>query len=340
PEHLLQILPFDSTGGNLSETLAIAFTMEGDIAEPTSIDARLPISLALRLGIPGAVFVTGLELGTPAMYLDPERDGQDGVRVVLAGKGGQHIGFALRWVADHPDEHPEAATDLMRGQGALLEPLGTGHGHQTSIYIDSSFLIAPAGHAGVEIWSDDVEVTRGPVDTRPIAVAGDVTVSTRFDTDRGWGVGFGGLFTDTGTASFDVSVSHHGHGLSERGTSLDVAKQGLLDAPPLYAIIGGGNGSASVDMDFTMVQTPTQFVDLGLVHFHIGATLPDLIGADAEAVMGLDNVPFLRLEDRITVLHGDSMSLQLPEPADVCTQGIVGNIGSSDGVVPIMNDAR
>lgn len=46
------------------------------------------------------------------------------------------------------------------------------------------------------------------------------------------------------------------------------------------------------------------------------------------------------LADRIIVLHGDIASLDLPERVDVCTQGIIGNIGSADGIVPIWNSAR
>jgi len=48
----------------------------------------------------------------------------------------------------------------------------------------------------------------------------------------------------------------------------------------------------------------------------------------------------LGLGDRIEVICGDMMSLELPEPVELCTQGIVGNIGSSDGIVPIWNAAR
>ena len=46
------------------------------------------------------------------------------------------------------------------------------------------------------------------------------------------------------------------------------------------------------------------------------------------------------LSDRITIIHGDSTTVELPELVDVCTEGIIGNIGSSDGIIPIMNDAR
>jgi len=46
------------------------------------------------------------------------------------------------------------------------------------------------------------------------------------------------------------------------------------------------------------------------------------------------------LADRIQVIQGDIASLDLPEQIDVCTQGIIGNIGSADGIVPIWNSAR
>ncbi|HJP37733.1 MAG TPA: amino acid adenylation domain-containing protein [Gammaproteobacteria bacterium] len=46
------------------------------------------------------------------------------------------------------------------------------------------------------------------------------------------------------------------------------------------------------------------------------------------------------LADRIIVMQGDMVSIDLPEPVDVCTQGIIGNIGSADGIVPIWNAAR
>ena len=48
----------------------------------------------------------------------------------------------------------------------------------------------------------------------------------------------------------------------------------------------------------------------------------------------------LGMQDRIVVLSGDSAQTTLPEPVDVWTQGIIGNIGSSDGIIPIANDAR
>jgi amino acid adenylation domain-containing protein len=48
----------------------------------------------------------------------------------------------------------------------------------------------------------------------------------------------------------------------------------------------------------------------------------------------------LGLAERIEVICGDMQSITLPDQIDVCTQGIIGNIGSSDGIVAIWNDAR
>jgi amino acid adenylation domain-containing protein len=46
------------------------------------------------------------------------------------------------------------------------------------------------------------------------------------------------------------------------------------------------------------------------------------------------------LADRVTVIAGDAAAVRLPEPAQVCTQGIVGNIGSADGIAAIWNRVR
>nr|QEO74619.1 AMP-dependent synthetase and ligase [uncultured bacterium] len=48
----------------------------------------------------------------------------------------------------------------------------------------------------------------------------------------------------------------------------------------------------------------------------------------------------LGLAGRIKVIHGDSFGVRLPERADVCVSEIIGTIGSSEGTVPVLNDAR
>ncbi len=48
----------------------------------------------------------------------------------------------------------------------------------------------------------------------------------------------------------------------------------------------------------------------------------------------------LGLEDRIEIIAGDAATVSVPEAAELCTQGIIGNIGSADGIVPIWNASR
>jgi amino acid adenylation domain-containing protein len=47
----------------------------------------------------------------------------------------------------------------------------------------------------------------------------------------------------------------------------------------------------------------------------------------------------LGLSERITVLHGDSSEVTLPEAADVCVSELIGVIGSSEGAISVLNDA-
>jgi amino acid adenylation domain-containing protein len=44
--------------------------------------------------------------------------------------------------------------------------------------------------------------------------------------------------------------------------------------------------------------------------------------------------------DRLVLHHGDARTVALPEPVDVCVSELIGTIGSSEGVIPILNDAR
>jgi amino acid adenylation domain-containing protein len=48
----------------------------------------------------------------------------------------------------------------------------------------------------------------------------------------------------------------------------------------------------------------------------------------------------LGLDDRIVLIHGDSMRVNLPEQVDVCVSELLGTIGSSEGVVHILDDAQ
>ena len=74
--------------------------------------------------------------------------------------------------------------------------------------------------------------------------------------------------------------------------------------------------------------------DAGARHVYAVEVLPE---AAARARRLVDE---LGLADRITVLAGDVADIDLPNKAEVVTQGIIGNIGSADGIAPIWNAAR
>jgi amino acid adenylation domain-containing protein len=48
----------------------------------------------------------------------------------------------------------------------------------------------------------------------------------------------------------------------------------------------------------------------------------------------------LHLQDRVTVIHGDSMRIDLPEPVDVCVSEVFCSIGGAGGAAAILGDAR
>jgi precorrin-6B methylase 2/acyl carrier protein len=53
-----------------------------------------------------------------------------------------------------------------------------------------------------------------------------------------------------------------------------------------------------------------------------------------------DLITRLGLNEMVTLIHGDATRVELPEEVDVCVSELLGMIGSSEGVVPILNDAR
>jgi acyl carrier protein/precorrin-6B methylase 2 len=48
----------------------------------------------------------------------------------------------------------------------------------------------------------------------------------------------------------------------------------------------------------------------------------------------------MRLEEKLILIHGEAAGVELPEKVDVCVSELIGTIGSAEGVVPILNDAR
>lgn len=74
-------------------------------------------------------------------------------------------------------------------------------------------------------------------------------------------------------------------------------------------------------------------VEAGARHAYAVEVLPDA------AARARETVAKLGLSQHITVIEGDIGAVSLPEPADLVTQGIIGNIGSADGIIPLWNAA-
>jgi amino acid adenylation domain-containing protein len=54
----------------------------------------------------------------------------------------------------------------------------------------------------------------------------------------------------------------------------------------------------------------------------------------------IETIARLGLQSKIIPIHGYSTAIDLPEAVDVCLSEIIGTIGSSEGVAPLLNDAR
>ncbi|MGI9329657.1 MAG: amino acid adenylation domain-containing protein [Gammaproteobacteria bacterium] len=75
-------------------------------------------------------------------------------------------------------------------------------------------------------------------------------------------------------------------------------------------------------------------VEAGARHVYAVEVLPEV------AAKARETVARLGLSERITVIDGDVSDVDLPERIELSTQGIIGNIGSADGIIPIWNAAR
>lgn len=74
--------------------------------------------------------------------------------------------------------------------------------------------------------------------------------------------------------------------------------------------------------------------EAGARHVYAVEVLPDAARKARAAVAAAG------LEARISVLEGDARSLTLPQAPQLCAQGIIGNIGSADGIAAIWNGVR
>jgi len=72
-----------------------------------------------------------------------------------------------------------------------------------------------------------------------------------------------------------------------------------------------------------------------------GAKLVYAIEADQDAAEQASQLVELKnLTHKIKLIHGYSTDVQLPEYVDICVSEIIGNIGSSEGAISILNSAK
>ncbi|MEZ5565070.1 MAG: amino acid adenylation domain-containing protein [Gammaproteobacteria bacterium] len=147
------------------------------------------------------------------------------------------------------------------------------------------------------------------------------------------GAGFGGESPTIGQAEFWPSLGAYGiydawlYGLmNTEPQRLAAYRAAFADAVPGKVVLDIGTGQDAV--------LARLCVEAGATHVYAVEVLEEPARRAAQLVQELG------LADRITVLPGDIAELELPVAVDVCTQGIIGNIGSADGIAPVWNSAR
>jgi predicted RNA methylase len=91
--------------------------------------------------------------------------------------------------------------------------------------------------------------------------------------------------------------------------------------------------------DKTIVEIGTgSRAPLALMCAEAGAKLVYAIEADPDAAQQAEQlIKSKNLEHKIKVIHGYSTEIELPERVDLCVSEIIGNIGSSEGAISILN---
>jgi amino acid adenylation domain-containing protein len=94
-------------------------------------------------------------------------------------------------------------------------------------------------------------------------------------------------------------------------------------------------GQTVVDIGSGADAILTRFcIEAGAHHIFAIESIPESC-ARARAVLA--SLGYL---DRVTLICSDAMQVELPDKVDVCVSELLGMIGSAEGVVPILNDAR
>jgi amino acid adenylation domain-containing protein len=256
-----------------------------------------PAGEALPAGTPGEVWVSG---DCVAAYLDPA-DGE-GRFATLPNEAGRWYRTGDRGVfaADGTLRLLGRTDSQLKFRGARIEPAEVEAALRRQPGVrDAAVLLYDGGNGPPRLTAYVV-----PAAGQPAAANGAGGPAAAF-----WpSLGAHGLYDEFLYGLMTVEPRR-----------LDAMRRALAAVAPGRVVLDLGTGR---DALFARLA-----VEAGARHVYA----VEVLAAAAEDARAL--VARLGLAGRITVLTGDIAELTLPEPVEVCCQGIVGNIGSADGVV-------
>ncbi len=116
------------------------------------------------------------------------------------------------------------------------------------------------------------------------------------------------------------------HLMTSDGPRMSAFREAIRAAVPGKVVYDVGTGQDAILARFA--------AEAGAKKVYATEILPDVYQKAKATVASLG------LADRIEVVLGDATTMDLPEPAEIAMQGLTGNLGSNDGVIPIMNAVR
>jgi amino acid adenylation domain-containing protein len=114
--------------------------------------------------------------------------------------------------------------------------------------------------------------------------------------------------------------------MTEDRRTKDLYRRAIARAVPGKVVVDVGTGGDAA--------LAVLCAEAGAKKVYAVEVLPDA-AASARA-----RVAALGLSGRIEILEGAAATIELPEPAEVCISELIGTIGSSEGVIPILADAQ
>ncbi|HEX7238686.1 MAG TPA: amino acid adenylation domain-containing protein, partial [Longimicrobiaceae bacterium] len=311
----------------LTETTVTSTTLRLEAGDDGSRWSNLPVGVPLAnaavyvldgerepvpAGVPGELYLGGETvargyLGRP--YLTAERYVPDPFAVEPGARLYQ-TGDRVRWLADGTLEFLGRIDQQVKIRGYRIEPAE----------IEAALAEHPAVREAAVIVREDV-----PGDRRLVAYVSPAA---------GYSAGPGEM-RRVAASGVELWPSHGEYPVYDDLLYAAMAGDRLRNEGYLDALRAVAEGKTVVD-----VGTGGEIV-LTRLALEAGARKVYAIEAMEESFRRAEaKVRELGLEDRVTLIHGDATTVELPEPVDVCVSELIGCIGGSEGAVAILNHAR